>query len=145
MVLIVITVAKHDTVLPSTRLMMCDYCGKTGHIKAIYRMKQKTAVGKEPQSVHIVQQEEEVNEYPLFYMGSAAHSKPLREIIAIEHVRYWCKKTQERPCPLYMKQHSKSCGQTGAHQGQKSDCALNREKQSLLLESQMSTSITKVK
>ena len=62
----------------------CHYCGKTGHIKAVCRMKQKTAAGKKPQSVRVVQQEEEANEYPLFHMESAGRSKPLTVTIAIE-------------------------------------------------------------
>ena len=47
-------------------------------------MKQKTAAGKKPQSVRVVQQEEEVNEYPLFHMGSAGHSKPLTVTLAVD-------------------------------------------------------------
>ena len=62
----------------------CHYCGKTGHIKAVCRMKQKTAAGKKPQSVRVVQRKDEVNGYPLFHIGSAGSSKPLTVTIAIE-------------------------------------------------------------
>ena len=64
--------------------MKCHYCGKTGHIKAVRHMKQKTVAGKKPQSVRVVQQEEKVNEYPLFHMESAGRSKLLTVTIAIE-------------------------------------------------------------
>ena len=70
--------------------VQCHYCGKTGHIKVACRMRQKTSVGKKPQPVHVVQQEEEVDEYPLFHMKSAGRSQPLTVTVTVE----------DRPVPM---------------------------------------------
>ena len=69
--------------------VQCHYCGKTGHIKVACRMRQKTSVGKKPQPVRVVQQEE-VDEYPLFHMKSAGRSQPLTVTVTVE----------DRPVPM---------------------------------------------
>ena len=58
----------------------CHHCGKTGHLQAVCRSKSKGTSGKEsrPRSVRLVQEEEEVDSFPLYVLRAAGVAPPIR-------------------------------------------------------------------
>ena len=77
--------AEHKADKCKFRDAQCYACGKTGHIKTACRSAQKSSskVKSAPHSVRVVQEEEVVN-YPLFYLGTASNSPPITVSVAVE-------------------------------------------------------------